>query len=108
HTRWPRDWSSDVCSSDLSRAGGRVHATLASGEETRRPSECRALRIARVRRGETAERKYRAELTATQTAPGGPLQGAGVPCPRSGVGAARSPTGPLRRYRLRAVAARPA
>src|SRR5207253_4333898 len=23
HTRWPRDWSSDVCSSDLSSAGGR-------------------------------------------------------------------------------------
>src|SRR5690625_6080054 len=21
HTRWPRDWSSDVCSSDLSRVG---------------------------------------------------------------------------------------
>src|SRR6266702_6286228 len=21
HTRWPRDWSSDVCSSDLGRAG---------------------------------------------------------------------------------------
>src|SRR5207253_6949393 len=23
HTRWPRDWSSDVCSSDLGAAGGR-------------------------------------------------------------------------------------
>src|SRR5437660_9636160 len=23
HTRWPRDWSSDVCSSDLSRRGQR-------------------------------------------------------------------------------------
>src|SRR5207253_3662436 len=23
HTRWPRDWSSDVCSSDLRPAGGR-------------------------------------------------------------------------------------
>src|SRR5437870_12479246 len=22
HTRWPRDWSSDVCSSDLGRRGG--------------------------------------------------------------------------------------
>src|SRR5690625_6173019 len=22
HTRWPRDWSSDVCSSDLGRPGG--------------------------------------------------------------------------------------
>src|SRR6266702_6850163 len=26
HTRWPRDWSSDVCSSDLSRNGGRAFA----------------------------------------------------------------------------------
>src|SRR5439155_8800095 len=25
HTRWPRDWSSDVCSSDL---GGSAHARL--------------------------------------------------------------------------------
>src|SRR5439155_10270640 len=35
HTRWPRDWSSDVCSSDLGkgaarkiRAGGRVPAVI--------------------------------------------------------------------------------
>src|SRR5207253_8689791 len=24
HTRWPRDWSSDVCSSDLGTEGGRI------------------------------------------------------------------------------------
>src|SRR5215208_7533018 len=24
HTRWPRDWSSDVCSSDLVEDGGRA------------------------------------------------------------------------------------
>src|SRR6266508_5930343 len=24
HTRWPRDWSSDVCSSDLSEVTGRI------------------------------------------------------------------------------------
>src|SRR5207253_5296924 len=29
HTRWPRDWSSDVCSSDLFRQ--RSHSHLASG-----------------------------------------------------------------------------
>src|SRR5439155_4298789 len=28
HTRWPRDWSSDVCSSDLAR-GGRYAEALA-------------------------------------------------------------------------------
>src|SRR5439155_6534996 len=26
HTSWPRDWSSDVCSSDLKRTGERGHA----------------------------------------------------------------------------------
>src|SRR5437870_6283196 len=26
HTRWPRDWSSDVCSSDLTRSPGDSHA----------------------------------------------------------------------------------
>src|SRR5690625_5323640 len=29
HTRWPRDWSSDVCSSDLS-IFGPIHVLLAS------------------------------------------------------------------------------
>src|SRR5690625_6432294 len=29
HTRWPRDWSSDVCSSDLSRAALEVLAIIA-------------------------------------------------------------------------------
>src|SRR5690625_1323805 len=32
HTRWPRDWSSDVCSSDLVRDEGcRVHPGIAGG-----------------------------------------------------------------------------
>src|SRR5207253_6860538 len=43
HTRWPRDWSSDVCSSDLgdwrvcvhTPLGGRVHAPLALALEAR-------------------------------------------------------------------------
>src|SRR5207253_6779648 len=26
HTRWPRDWSSDVCSSDLQDEAGQLHA----------------------------------------------------------------------------------
>src|SRR5690625_2190440 len=34
HTRWPRDWSSDVCSSDLGRAQGRVRpAAVLAGRE---------------------------------------------------------------------------
>src|SRR5207253_3682485 len=30
HTRWPRDWSSDVCSSDLFRADGGAFFVFAS------------------------------------------------------------------------------
>src|SRR5207253_7367757 len=32
HTRWPRDWSSDVCSSDLSANAG--HRQIAKGSES--------------------------------------------------------------------------
>src|SRR5207253_7829182 len=35
HTRWPRDWSSDVCSSDLVRDGSRVRLA-GKGEPGRR------------------------------------------------------------------------
>src|SRR5690625_5500034 len=30
HTRWPRDWSSDVCSSDLKRVHNLTYHNLAS------------------------------------------------------------------------------
>src|SRR5690625_6517614 len=32
HTRWPRDWSSDVCSSDLDFTGGGSHSHPPFGE----------------------------------------------------------------------------
>src|SRR5690625_7396282 len=32
HTRWPRDWSSDVCSSDLGATGGKLFAAGTAGE----------------------------------------------------------------------------
>src|SRR5439155_3507415 len=35
HTRWPRDWSSDVCSSDLA-AGPGPEERLDGGKRTRR------------------------------------------------------------------------
>src|SRR5207253_5450210 len=41
HTRWPRDWSSDVCSSDLSRRSARsapACARRASSSRRSRPS----------------------------------------------------------------------
>src|SRR5690625_5732628 len=34
HTRWPRDWSSDVCSSDLMLAALHVLAALAETDGT--------------------------------------------------------------------------
>src|SRR5439155_12517314 len=35
HTRWPRDWSSDVCTSDLGKAGGK-RGGVAAAETTLR------------------------------------------------------------------------
>src|SRR5439155_5722108 len=49
HTRWPRDWSSDVCSSDLSggtvagRAGMGVRYQRSSGNDRRRSREPRGV-----------------------------------------------------------------
>src|SRR5215208_7932900 len=42
HTRWPRDWSSDVCSSDLEAVGLAHHAV-------RRDAEPREIRLDRRR-----------------------------------------------------------
>src|SRR5690625_5369637 len=36
HTRWPRDWSSDVCSSDLSFAADTDSERVKSGEHVSR------------------------------------------------------------------------
>src|SRR5439155_3959134 len=44
HTRWPRDWSSDVCSSDLSTCPARSLAT-----RPRRPAR-RSILVTRCRR----------------------------------------------------------
>src|SRR5690625_5616593 len=41
HTRWPRDWSSDVCSSDLRRS-----SHLRSGRTPARPATGQLYRIA--------------------------------------------------------------
>src|SRR5439155_9174032 len=48
HTRWPRDWSSDVCSSDLSASSARNRRSLlrASLADEAKPLE---LRVARER-----------------------------------------------------------
>src|SRR3989337_1506116 len=42
HTRWPRDWSSDVCSSDLQSRGHLVCRLLLRSEERRVGKECRS------------------------------------------------------------------
>src|SRR2546422_7157427 len=56
HTRCSRDWSSDVCSSDLRSAGGTVRPGRASGRPTSR------------RRGSRSRRRRRADLPAGRTA----------------------------------------
>src|SRR5690625_7837175 len=45
HTRWPRDWSSDVCSSDLALDSAPVGLMAALGED-------RELAVGEVRGGE--------------------------------------------------------
>src|SRR5207253_6906082 len=52
HTRWPRDWSSDVCSSDLVAAmaveGPVTHALLMRAlEEVQRHNECLRVEVVR-------------------------------------------------------------
>src|SRR5439155_16418281 len=42
HTRWPRDWSSDVCSSDLLRPGD-AHSMLSSQRPFELPDQRRNL-----------------------------------------------------------------
>src|SRR5439155_16781112 len=42
HTRWPRDWSSDVCSSDLSFAFTRATAAVPAAADRR--GECERTR----------------------------------------------------------------
>src|SRR5207253_7490147 len=50
HTRWPRDWSSDVCSSDLA-------STSPDGSTVERPSSLHGGAASR-RAGKAAPRKY--------------------------------------------------
>src|SRR5439155_13586761 len=52
HTRWPRDWSSDVCSSDLIMTGAPVPEgadSVIRVEDTDRGSDVVAIRDARDR-----------------------------------------------------------
>src|SRR5207253_6026697 len=53
HTRWPRDWSSDVCSSDLAEDGQERAAPLTKPE----PHEIAAADLAQSRQHEQRERR---------------------------------------------------
>src|SRR5207253_3932796 len=70
HTRWPRDWSSDVCSSDLDQSRGGNDGTsarrrsTARGQSTRaRPANMERTRDRRSRRG-TGSRRGKATSRA--------------------------------------------
>src|SRR5439155_15363166 len=56
HTRWPRDWGSDVCSSDLSPAGRPRAATTASRRPPAAPGSLRSPDSASCLRGSRARR----------------------------------------------------
>src|SRR5690606_41194261 len=49
HTRFSRDWSSDVCSSDLRRGPGRAEGTILT--VTLNPSVDRTVEVASLKRG---------------------------------------------------------
>src|SRR5437660_3435280 len=76
HTRWPRDWSSDVCSSDLdekkrvTRAQPSLppHRTDCPAEES--SADRRACRAGEIRRGELQEPSPRS-LPIVRIVPGG-------------------------------------
>src|SRR5207253_3637497 len=62
HTRWPRDWSSDVCSSDLLRPPRRLHGR----RPLRRQRGARQLRAAQG--GDGRERRGAHPLPAPRAA----------------------------------------
>src|SRR5690625_5408161 len=60
HTRWPRDWSSDVCSSDLIRIGDeRVISEMHAWAVLREYEEGDTMLVELIRDGEL----YRTEIT---------------------------------------------
>src|SRR5215208_8111135 len=56
HTRWPRDWSSDVCSSDL--AARRALRPIDSRGNTRRAMRRRAVRSEERRVGKECRTRW--------------------------------------------------
>src|SRR5207253_5951774 len=67
HTRWPRDWSSDVCSSDLGwRGASPVRSERSNGPQpssrraiSRRAPTCRPPRTTSSRRSPTRSTRWR-------------------------------------------------
>src|SRR5437660_9280714 len=70
HTRWPRDWSSDVCSSDLNDAPAA--AVVATGTKVR-PATC----IDPPESRDIVKRPASIEIEA-MFAPAGPISGASI------------------------------
>src|SRR5437870_11661261 len=55
HTRWPRDWSSDVCSSDLS---GAAISSIDLGAGSRIPTLAEVLQVMKIGRASCRERVW--------------------------------------------------
>src|SRR5215208_1131171 len=74
HTRWPRDWSSDVCSSDLVRARGAVIVTM-DGDLQNEPEDIPKL-VAAVERADVASgRRVGRRDSVTRTLPSRAING---------------------------------
>src|SRR5690625_8053105 len=81
HTRWPRDWSSDVCSSDLVRpgTGGRPsHPDLSAAEglgcDVRRGRRLDRIRLGAIR---CAGRGFRTQIGRASCRERGEVEGGG-------------------------------
>src|SRR5207253_5774691 len=77
HTRWPRDWSSDVCSSDLGGRGGQQAAANATADRGWKENGCEPLQAARVEgaRSSTSSVCSARETLGATRASGTPLPG---------------------------------
>src|SRR5207253_7292280 len=68
HTRWPRDWSSDVCSSDLRRNLLNLMARTSGGEHEEITGLVDGIGVARARR---TQRRHPLQTTQAQKRPHG-------------------------------------
>src|SRR5690606_40805008 len=76
HTRFSRDWSSDVCSSDLTRGGGALRAARgAGGEQTSTRGVHLGFNASPALIGPSGEAPFLSELASLPPLPAPPAPG---------------------------------